>query len=274
MGLAANRWEKTVIEEHAQADRARAEQPEGGDFWRSLAHRFTPAKREDAFEDETLKAILPLIRAEDTVLDIGAGAGRLAVPLAERCAHVTAVEPSESMRERLTEQAKAWGVDNITVVGERWEEAEVEPTDVAIAAHVVYTVQDIEAFLRKLSDHAKREAIVVVFDEPAMSNYFALWPDVHSEERIALPSLPQLREALAEMDIAFKAEPLPEWESRPFKDRESAVKESMARLFVGEETEKAAKLASAVEASLIEVDGGYRFRWAKPHRPWLVHWQT
>ena len=273
MSTAAQRWTDTVIAEHAQADRVRADDP-NKDHWRGLAHRFAPAKREDAFQDETLKAILPLIKPTDTVMDVGAGAGRLAVPLAESCAHVTAVEPSEAMRERLAEQAKAWGFSNLTIVGEQWEEASVEPADVVICAHVVYTVREIELFLRKLADHARREVIVVVFEEPAMSNYFPLWEDVHGEKRISLPSLHQLEDVLSEMGIEFVTDKLPEWKSRPFKSRDGAVEESMTRLFVGEGTEKAEKLAEAVDRSLVESDGELQFKWAKPHRPWLVRWTT
>lgn len=262
-----------MIEEHSQADRVRADDPEA-DHWRGLAHRFAPSRREDAFQDETLKAILPLIQETDTLMDVGAGAGRLAVPLAESCKRVIAVEPSEAMRERLSEQAAAWNVSNLTIVGERWEEAEVESADVVISAHVVYTVQEIETFLRKLTDHANREVIAVVFEEPAMSNYFPLWEKVHCEKRISLPSLPQLKEVLAEMGIEFTTQKLPEWNSRPFKDMEGAVEESMTRLFVGSDSEKAVKLSEAVEESIENHDSELRFRWTKPHRPWLVRWSV
>jgi SAM-dependent methyltransferase len=271
LGKAAREWEETVTAEHAQADRVRAGDPQA-DHWRGLAHRFEPPKREDAFQDETLKALLPFIRPTDTVLDVGAGAGRLAVPLAERCGHVTAVEPSEAMRERMAEQAAAWGVTALSIVPGQWEDATVEPADIVICAHVIYTVRDIVGFLRKLTDHARREVIVAVFEEPAMANYFQLWPETHGEKRISLPCLPELRAVLNEMDIEFTAQKLPEWESRPFKDLRNAVEESMARLFVGKSTAKAKTLTEAVERSLVESADGLRFNWAKPHQPWLVRW--
>ena len=273
MTAAAKKWAETVLAEHAQADRVRSDSPQG-DFWRTLAHRFAPAKREEAFKDDTVQALLRIVTPTDTVLDVGAGAGRLAVPLAERCRHLTAVEPSEAMASRLKEQADAWGVKNITLVQQKWEEAEVDPADVVICAHVVYTVVDIKPFLAKLAAHARREAVIIVFDEPAVANYFPLWSMVHGEERMSLPCLNELKPVLTEMGADFTAEKLPEWRSRPFKDRESAVQESMARLMVAPDSEKAAKVAAAVESSLVEADGGFGFRWARPHQPWLVRWHT
>lgn len=273
MSDATRKWTETVLAEHAQSDRVRSGNPQA-DHWRGLAHRFAPASRDDAYRDGTLKALLRVVRSDDTVLDVGAGAGRLAVPLAEQCRHVTAVEPSEAMVERLTEQAQAWGVRNLAVVPERWEDVTVEAADVVICAHVVYTVIDIERFLEKLAAHARREVALVVFEEPAMSNYFPLWRMVHGEERISLPSLAQLKGVLAEIGAQIELEQLPEWESRPFKDEQSAVEESLTRLFVAPDTERAARTASAVRESLVPEDGGFRFKWAKPHRPYLVRWRT
>lgn len=273
MTTAAEKWAETVRAEHAQADRARSDAPKA-DFWRGLAHRFVPASRDEAYRDETLKALLRIVKADDTVLDVGAGAGRLAAPLAEQCRHVTAVEPSEAMIERLTEQAEAWGVHNLTVVPKRWEEAAVDPADIVVCAHVVYTVVDIEAFLSRLAAHARREVDIVVFDEPVMANYFQLWRIVHGEERISLPALPQLQAVLGEMGADFEVERLAEWESRPFKDRQSALEESMTRLFVAPGTDTAARTEKAVQESLIEAGEGFRFRWARPHRPSLVRWHV
>jgi 2-polyprenyl-3-methyl-5-hydroxy-6-metoxy-1,4-benzoquinol methylase len=273
MTEAGKKWAETVRAEHAQADRVRTDSP-GGDHWRTLAHRFAPTSREEAYKDDTLQALLRIVKPEDTVLDVGAGAGRLAVPLAERCHHVTAVEPSASMVERLTEQAKAWGVRNLSVVPQKWEDAEVQAADIVICAHVLYTVLDIEGFLVKLAAHANREVGLIVFEEPAMANYFPLWETVYGEKRMSLPCFSELKGVLTAMGAKFTAEKLPTWESRPFKDREAAVQESMTRLMVSPESAKAARVASAVNSSLVEAPGGLRFRWARPHQPWLVRWQT
>lgn len=271
---AIERWSETVRAEHAQADRVRSDAP-GSDQWKALAHRFTPASREKAREDDTLKAVLPYVRPDDTVLDVGAGAGRLAVPLAERCKHVTAVEPSEVMQDSMRDQAAEWGIDNLEIIGSTWQEAKAGPADVVICAHVVYTVEDIDRFIEKLSAGSRRDVIVIVFEEPAMANYFPLWESVYGEKRISLPSLAELKGVLAEMQISFNAQPLPEWESRPFPDAGSAFNESLARLFISPDNHDSPhtqKLRTVLEKSLVPSGGGLRFRWAKSHRPWLVHW--
>lgn len=264
-------WAATVRAEHEQADRVRTDDP-GADRWKNLAHRFAPAQREQALQDETLRAVMKFVRPEDTVLDVGAGAGRLAVPLAEICRRVTAVEPSEAMRARLADQAAAWGVSNLEIVAATWEEAEVSPAEVVVCAHVIYTTQEIEPFLRKLTAASTRDVIVFVFEEPAMANYFPLWKQVYGEERIALPSLPELKQVLRQMGVDYRAEPLPEWAPRPFKDAGSAFEESMTRLFLSPGTDGALRLAAALPDVLVPAGEGLKFTWAKPHRPWLVRW--
>ncbi len=269
-------WGETVRSEHAQADRVRSDDP-SADHWRSLAHRFKPMSRESAVQDESYIAVSRYVRESDVVIDVGAGAGRLAIPIAEHCNRVVAVEPSEAMQEQLRNQADAWGIDNIQVIESTWEEAEVEPADVIICAHVVYTVEDIAGFIRKLSRNARREVLIIVFEEPAMANYFELWRLIYGEDRISLPSLSQLEEVLAELGITYEKHPLDEWESRPFSDAEKAYEESLARLFIttsNENTELQAKLRAVLQDSLVPVEGGMRFRWARPHRPWLVRWTT
>ena len=269
---ASTTWADTVRREHEQADRFRTDDP-SADHWKKLAHRFTPASREKAFEDETVQAVLKYAKPDDSILDVGAGSGRLAVPLADRCAKVTAVEPSEAMRERLALQAEEWGLENLEIVGDKWEDAEVEQADVVICAHVVYTVEPIREFIFKLLASSRREVLIVVFEEPAMANYFPLWELIYGEKRISLPSLHELESVLNEMNISFTSEPLPEWQSRPFADEESAFDESLARLFISPSNTSesvSGRLKKALAENLAESDDGLRFRWAKPHRPWLV----
>ncbi len=275
-GPEAAKWAKTVRAEHEQTDRVRSDNPDA-DHWKKLAHRFAPATRDRAFQDETFQAIKKYVRPDDTVLDVGAGAGRLALPLADICRHVTAVEPSEAMQARLTEQADGWGLDNLSVVASTWEDAEADAADVVICAHVVYTVRNISEFLGKLSQHAQREVIVVLFEQPAMANYFELWKKVYGEERIPLPSLSELKKVLEEMHVSFDTEPLSEWQSRPFADFDSAYEESLARLFItpiGDNSGLTNKVRSVLEETLEPVEDGLLFKWARPHRPWLVRWST
>ncbi len=167
-------WKTAVEAEHAQYDRVR-EEAKSDDFWRPLAHKFTPPKKGEAAPDDTVERLAELVSPDGTVLDVGSGGGRLSIPLAEHCSHVTAVEPSEAMREQLIATAEEWNVQNISVVPSTWEEAEVDQHDLVVCAHVVYTVTEIESFINKLTAHARKTAALISFERPATSSYLPLW---------------------------------------------------------------------------------------------------
>ncbi len=266
-------WQRTVEGEHAQSDRVR-EETASDDFWRPVAHRFVPPMKGESAADDTVERLAELVSPTETVLDVGAGGGRLAVPLAEYCFHVTAVEPSEAMREQLVATAEAWGVQNISVVPGTWEEAVVEPHDLVVCAHVVYTVTGIESFIRKLSSSARNTAALITFERPATATFLPLWSYIHDEERIELPTLPQIESLLSEMDIEFSKVRLKEWISRPFKSKEQAFTECQARLFISPDSDKTRKLWDVLGEVLVEVDGGFRLKWTEPHRPQIVSWDV
>ncbi len=269
-GMAA-RWTAIVRTEHEQAERVRQGEA-AADYWKSFSHRFVPPRDGDGGRDASVDALLAIVRPDDTALDVGAGAGRIALPLAQRCREVVAVEPSEAMREKLTQAAAEWGVKNVRTVAAKWEDAVVEPADVVICSHVLYTVPEPVQFVRKLEAHARRLVAVMMFEQSAASAYFPLWPLVHGEERLALPCLPEFEDLLKEMGVDYGCKPLPPREPRGFDNADQAVEESMARLFVAPGTPKARKLEQALRESLVPHDGGMRFKWAAPQRPWLVTW--
>lgn len=264
-------WQETVQREHAQSGRIR-EELASDDFWRPVAHRFVPPKKGEAAFDDTVEKLAEFITSADTVLDVGAGGGRIAVPLADYCSHVTAVEPSEAMREQLLATAEAWDVSNVSVEASTWEVADVDAHDLVVSAHVVYTVTAIEGFIRKLSEHARKTVALISFERPATATYLPLWSYVHGEERVELPTLPQISSLLGDMGIEFDQTPLKAWEPRPFKSREQAQSECEARLFVKSGSDKADMLAGVLETSLVEVEGGFRLEWAESHRPVIISW--
>lgn len=266
-------WQKTVEDEHTQSDRIRGESA-SDDFWRPVAHRFVPPKKGEPSQDDTVERLAELITPDQTVLDVGAGGGRLTIPLAEYCERATAVEPSEAMREQLIATADAWAARNIEVVASTWEEAVVEPHDLVVCAHVVYTVTGIEEFIRKLISKSRQTVCLISFERPATATYLPLWSYVHGEERIELPTLPQIEKLLREMGIEHEKKPLQEWAPRPFKSREQALAECQARLFVKPGSAKSEMLSSVLGDSLEPVEGGFRLKWAESHRPLIICWDV
>ena len=95
----------------------------------------------------------------DTVLDIGSGPGRLAIPIAKRVKSVTAIDPSRAMLEYLQENMEKGDVKNITCINKRWEDIElgvdIEPHDVVIASGSLVML-DIQEALAKIDAVVKR----------------------------------------------------------------------------------------------------------------------
>ena len=122
-------------------------------------HRNTRDERSATLRDLELLDLRP----GDTVLDMGAGTGRLAVPIAGRVAHVTALDASGGMLGILKERMVAKGRTNYSCVQKRWEDTvvgrDIEPHDVVIAAFSL-GFYDLKAALLKLDAAAKRSVFL------------------------------------------------------------------------------------------------------------------
>ena len=74
-----------------------------------------------------LDALLDLVRSGDTWLDVGAGAGRFALPLARALdpsgGRVVALDTSRSMLEGLLEIAEDYAIENVRTIEARWPPA-------------------------------------------------------------------------------------------------------------------------------------------------------
>jgi SAM-dependent methyltransferase len=99
------------------------------------------------------------LNPEYTVLDVGTGVGRLAIPIAKKVKTVTAIDPSKAMLAYLQENMEKEGVENIVCINKRWEDIEfgvdIEPHDVVIAAYSLGML-DIQEALAKIDAAAKR----------------------------------------------------------------------------------------------------------------------
>jgi len=267
---ATQRWKSMIQAEHAQSDGMRGSAPPV-DHWRPYARQFEADPRRSG--DELLDRLVSQLARNQTLIDVGAGGGRLALPLALQCRQVTAVEPSESMASVLLEQAREHGIENVSLVQARWEESQVERGDIVLCAHVIYTVTEIEQFVRKLEAHARERVIVILYDAAPQSQTYLLWKQVHGVERLPLPSLSEFEEVLAQLGISARVDRMTPQPPRGFDSLEQAAAQLSSRLYVREGSPEWNKLVEVLQEALEESDGVFRILGAKPLTPALVSWR-
>src|SRR5215470_2380734 len=132
----------------AQRARLHGARPPSDPWAGPVARRFRadPHRQLDA----NLEVLASYVRPEDVLIDVGGGAGRVALPMALRCREVTTVDASPGMGVEFAAAAAAAGISNARFVHSNWLEAEGFQSDVAITSNVTYFVRDIERFVEKL----------------------------------------------------------------------------------------------------------------------------
>ncbi len=164
------------------------EAPERPDFYAPVASSFKVDPRR--MDEDALNIILSLARPDDTWLDIGAGGGRYAMPIALHTREVIALDPSDAMLATLREGMDEFSVPNIRIIQSRWPAAEVVEADVCLISHIGYDIEDIGPFLDAMEAAAKRLCVAVFLAEAPAAAAASFWLPVHAQPRDALPALP------------------------------------------------------------------------------------
>ena len=266
---ATEHWNEMVRAEHEQSDSMRKEDPPA-DSWSNFAQQFRADPRRT--DDPLVNHLRQVVTSEQVVLDVGAGGGRLALPMALEAKKVIAVEPSPSMCRVLREVADEFDVWNVEVLEADWLEAEVPVADLAICCHVLYVIRDIEAFVRKLENHAKR-VIVVVYQAPPQSQIYPLWEPVHGVPRLSLPSLPEFLEVLNQLGVKPEIEAIHTERNRGFDSMEIAKEQIARRLYVTSDTPEMERLEALLPQVLEEKDGRFSIKGAENLELQVVAWQ-
>ena len=266
---ATEHWTEMIRAEHAQSDSMRKDEPPA-DSWSNSAQQFRADPRRT--DDALVNHLQRLVTAEQVVLDVGAGGGRLALPLALVAKKVIAVEPSPSMCRVLREVASEFDVNNIDVIESGWLDAQVATADVALCCHVLYVIQDIESFIRKLEEHAGR-ILVVMYQAPPQSQIYPLWEPVHGVPRLPLPSLPEFLEVLDQLGVEPEVEVVPTERNRGYDSLETAREQLARRLYVMPESAEMERLEALLPQVLEEKDGGFSIRGAVPLVPRVISWR-
>ncbi len=115
------------------------------------------------YPGELMAPILGRIDGHTTVLDVGAGSGGLALPMALAADRVTAVEPSSAQCKRLRRKALALDLNNLVVVEKAWEEVGMEGVashDIVTAGYALF-MDDIQGALLKMHRMARKKIFLV-----------------------------------------------------------------------------------------------------------------
>lgn len=248
-------WAARVRGNRDQAEAAR-EAPERPDFYAPVAQAFRADPRRT--DDPALNILRTLVRPGESWLDIGAGGGRYALPLALELGkgEVIAVEPSGGMLAVLREGMTEHTIENIRIVESRWPMASAPQADVALIAHVGYDIEDIGPFLDAMEASAARLCVAVLLSRSPAAAAESYWEAVHGQPRVPLPALPEFLALLLARGRLFEVR-LSERPPMHYHAPEDALRFLRQQLFIEEGGEKDQLLRRIAHERMTDTGGGY-----------------
>lgn len=195
-----------------------------GAVWDRRAGAYDRARGEERGADEVS---LMTIGPDDTVLDIGAGTGRLAVPMVRRARHVTALDPSGKMLAILGRHMQEAGLRNYTCMKVRWEDVtpgvDIGPHTVVVAANSL-GFADLKRELRKI-DAAATRAVYLFWHAGAWreADEQDLWRDVFGAEGGGYPDYLFVVHVLHDLGIYANVRIYPTESVTPYPSPEAAA---------------------------------------------------
>lgn len=197
-----HRWRLLVANRAEQADRWRGSSQDS-DYWSHSAQRFATLTRALPEDEAFFVQLKSMVTPEDTVLDVGAGAGRYATAIAPYVKKVIALDPSAGMLDQLRDIVAERGVTNVEPFQGSWPESAdlLEPVDVVFSAHAFYWSEEIAPFVRSIDRLAKRSALMTARAQQADWYLRDVFPIVRGEQRSPEPVFLDLFGALCETGI-------------------------------------------------------------------------
>lgn len=212
------------------------------------------------YDDRVRTTIAGLALAKNMrVLDIGAGPGTLAIPLAPLVKDVTAIEPGAGMTAVLREQCRAQGIKNVSYIQKRWEDIVPArdldgPYDLVIAS-LSLTMEDIRETILKMDEVSKCQVCLYWFvDMPFWERMYAdLWKPLHGSTYYPGPKTDCLFEVLYGAGIYANVEMMPLNKEYRFSSRDDMTAFFRHRFCV--ETPEQERVLDAYLAPLVRQAG-------------------
>lgn len=235
--------------------------------------------------EPSLEIIASYVEADDTIVDVGGGAGRYGLPLALRCREVVNVDPSRGMLAAFEAHARRADIPNVRTVHGDWLTVNPPSGTVALVNHVTYLTRDITAFIRKLEAAASRRVLMTVGSPPPPSRNGAVFQVCYEEESERVPGHVELINVLWELGIEPDVRMLPIIPSTmdTVPSYEEAVRLALAQLRGHQwafwplepslERTARARVEARFDTLFEQTPSGYLPRWTVPGREVLITWE-
>ena len=269
---AVDRWHSQVRRHHSQSIAAQQNFDPNQDFWEGMAQNF----KDDPFRkgDSVIDRLEQEFAECRTLVDIGGGAGRLALPLSLSREAVTVVDSSKSMLLELQDSCEEAKIENVSSVFGLWEDAVIDIHEGALCSHVTYGIENIEKFLENVNQYASKRVVIIAFMKSPQAHLESLWREVHEEERVHLPGVPELMDVLWQLGIAPELNIIEHLGPHIYGSEKDAISDLRRRLYVNQGTRKDEILTRVLKSDLKPTEQGMELANSDGRISCLISWNN
>ena len=269
---AVDRWHSQVRRHHSQSIAAQQNFDPNQDFWEGMAQNF----KDDPFRkgDPVIDRLEQEFAECRTLVDIGGGAGRLALPLSLSREAVTVVDSSKSMLLELQDSCEEAKIENVSSVFGLWEDAVIDIHEGALCSHVTYGIENIGKFLGNVNRYASKRVVIIAFMKSPQAHLESLWREVHEEERVHLPGVPELMDVLWQLGIAPELNIIEHLGPHIYGSEKDAISDLRRRLYVNQGTRKDEILTRVLKSDLKPTEQGMELANSDGRISCLISWNN
>ncbi len=269
---AVDRWHSQVRRHHSQSIAAQQNFDPNQDFWEGMAQNF----KDDPFRkgDPVIDRLEQEFAECRTLVDIGGGAGRLALPLSLSREAVTVVDSSKSMLLELQDSCEEAKIENVSSVFGLWEDAVIDIHEGALCSHVTYGIENIGKFLENVNQYASKRVVIIAFMKSPQAHLESLWREVHEEERVHLPGVPELMDVLWQLGITPELNIIEHLGPHIYGSEKDAISDLRRRLYVNQGTRKDEILTRVLKSDLKPTEQGMELANSDGRISCLISWNN